>query len=334
MTSALAARPGRPITESVVRGFYAAAANPVLLAAILILSFVTLVVAVLSVVVLLLPVGFVAIRSLAGSFNARRPEEALRAATDAFEALTRSPGLIVLAVLVVTILLTALFVGISWVKAGAAGVLYEADRVAPPGAKRDAFRVDARTLFFAAARRLVGRFFWLLNVYALVVTFAALPFLVGLVLFAVSLAAGGERMALAVLAMLVGIPILLVGVVATQLTTYAAAREMVARDLPLLEAIGAGFTLLKRSLGRALGLYLLLIAAATGVGMVFAFPRMALGFAALMARRLAFFFRAADVLLLLLQTVVVGFVQLVATGSFLSLWGDPPPPAPPEPPAA
>lgn len=336
MTFAAAARPGRPIVESLLRGFLSAAANPVLLAAILILSFVTLAVVALSVVALLLPIGLVAVRSLAASWSARRPEDVLRALTEAIEALTRSPGLVALALVVVTVLLTALLAAVAYVRAGSAAVLYEADRRAPAGARREAFKVDARTLFFEAGRRLVGRFFWLLNVYALVVTFAALPFLVGLVLFVASLATG-DHMALGVMAMLVGIPVLVVGGVAAQLATYASAREMVARDVPLLEGIGAGLSLLKRTLGRSLALYLLVVAAAMAVGAVFAFPRMALTLASMMAHRIAVLFRAADVLLFLLQTVAIGFVQLVATGSFLSLWADVPapeaaPPAFPSPP--
>ena len=233
-----------------------------------------------------------------------------------------SPGLIVLALLAVLVGLLLLTALAAWIRAGVTGSLAEIDARASEGASLDAFRHPALgPLFFRCAGRLFGRFFALVNLYALVASFVFLLIVAPLVLAFVAVASG--RSALAVLAAVLFVVFVLVSVVLSigmRLVYLVAGRVLAVEGLDALAATGRAISLVKASFGRSLTLYFLTVGGAMAVGLAFVVPRMVLTFAAGWAN--AGFW--APVLVsgafILLQMGAALAFDLAVTGSFVALW--------------
>ena len=224
-----------------------------------------------------------------------------------------------LAVLAVLLLLTALA---AWVRAGVTGSLAEIDALAGDDAPLQAFRHPALgAAFFASASRLFGRFFALVNLYALVASFVVLLIVVPLVGAFAAVAA--RRSGLVVLFAVLFAVLVLVAIVlsiAMRLVYLVAGRVVAVEGLDALASTGRAISLVKESFGRAATLYLLTVGGAMAVGLAFVFPRIVLTFAAGWTNAGVWAPVLVSGAFILLQMGAGFAYDLAVTGAFVALW--------------
>ena len=311
--------PARPAPEAFRRGLSALVANPGLILAPL--AFAAVVVGAVAVPV------FVVLLGLAGfhrgfpriSDFARDAGSLLPRLWSFFEGLLAAPWALVgglLGLLVVLLLLTLLA---AYLRAGIVGSLVAIDAHAAENALLPAFRRPGLgAVFRESARRLFGRFFALVNLYALAVSSLVLLILlpIGLVVLAATGERGGLVMAATVLFVLF-LPLVIGGSVALRVLYLVSCRLAASDDVDALEAVARAVSLIRTSLSRVVLLYLLTLAAGFVSGFAFLVPRFALSF---FARRSLVLVFAGTGLLIAAQMLVSFAYDLVVTGSFVSLW--------------
>ncbi len=223
--------------------------------------------------------------------------------------------------LVIFLILTVLSVGVlalaAFVKAGLCGAFLAADQKAPPESRRPSEFKVSPGLFLETGRRYFSTFFWLLNLYVLVVSIPVSFFLVALLL----LVAGIIRenwIPGAVAVAVTGISTLVTGI-ASRLLLLAACREAVTGNNSMTHAVKGGIRGLRQTIGHSLAL-LCLTSALSGVfGAIFSLPRI--------------FFELASPgmpnlwiwggIFVFCQLVAYAAAELLQVASFLSLWNGP-----------
>jgi hypothetical protein len=311
--------PARPAPEAFRRGLSAVVANPGLILAPL--AFAAMAFGAIAVPVFLLILGL-------GGFHRRFPrisdfardaESLLPRLWSFFEDLMAAPFVLVGSLLCLLVLLFLLTVVAAYLRAGIVCSFVAIDAHAAEDALLPAFRRPGLwAVFRGSARRLFGRFFALVNIYALAVSFLVLLILLpfGLVV----LAAVGERSGFAVAAFVLFflfLPLVIGGAVALRVLYLVACRLAATDDVDALEAVARAVALIRASLSRVVLLYLLSLAAGFVSGLAFLVPRFAVSFFA--GRSLVLF--VAGTGLLLSAQMIVGFAyDLVVTGSFVALW--------------
>lgn len=250
--------------------------------------------------------------------------------------LLASPGAVLvalLAILVAILLLTALA---AWIRAGITGALAEIDARTAEDAPLAAFRHPSLgAAFFGSASRLFGRFFALVNLYALVASFIFLLVVAPLVFAVVAMASG--RSGLTVLFAVLFAAAVLVSVVlsiAMRVVYLAAGRVVAVEGLDALAATGRAIALVKESFGRSLTLYFLTVGGAMAVGLAFVFPRVVLTFAVGWAHSGVWAVFAVTAFFIALQIGAGLAYNLAVTGSFVALWPAQAAPAAPAGPSA
>ncbi|HQQ76995.1 MAG TPA: hypothetical protein PLB01_06540 [Thermoanaerobaculia bacterium] len=257
---------------------------------------------------------------------ARMAERGPGALSDLLEGLRgllfAAPGAVVLALLAVLVGLLLLTALAAWIRAGVTGSLAEIDRRAGEGAPLSAFRHPMLgPLFFGSAGRLFGGFFALVNLYALVASFAVLLIVLPLVGAFVAVEAG--RSGLVVLFALLFVVLALVGIVASaalRVVYLVAGRVLAIEGLDALAAAGRAIALVRASPGRAATLYLLTVGGAMAVGLAFVFPRIVLTFAAGWTDAGAWAPVLVSGAFILLQMGAGFAYDLSVTGAFVALW--------------
>ena len=263
-------------------------------------------------------------RAIAASAAAfRRGPAALPDFVDGLrDLLFASPGAVLLALLAVLAALLLLTALAAWVRAGVTGSLAEIDVLAGDDAPLQAFRHPALgAAFFASASRLFGRFFALVNLYALVASFVVLLIVLPLVGAFVAVTAGRPGL-VALFAVLFAVLVLVAIVlsIAMRVVYLVAGRVLAVEGLDALASTGRAISLVKESFGRSLTLYFLTVGGAMAVGLAFVFPRMVLTLAAgsLNAGIWAPMFVTAA--FIALQVGAGLAYDLAVTGSFVALW--------------
>ena len=210
----------------------------------------------------------------------------------------------------------------AWIRAGVTGSLAEIDARAAEGAPVDSFRHAAlRASFFASASRLFGRFFALVNLYALVASFVALLIVAPLVGAFVAAAAG--RSALVVLCAVLLAVLALVAIVlsiAMRVVYLVAGRVLAVEGLDALASTGRAISLVKESFGRSMTLYFLTVGGALAVGLAFVFPRVVLTLAADWSGAGVWAGLVVTAFFIVLQVGAGLAYDLAVTGSFVALW--------------
>ena len=327
-------RPGRRIGDALGRGVRAVIANPALCLAPLAQAAATLAAVVLTALAVLLPLGFAAVRTLRDTpWRAPfwRPDRLAKIA----ERLLASPlpllgGLA--ALLVFGTLLVALA---SYLKAGTVAVLIAADR-APERASRDAFSVeDIGHVFHEAGRRLFWPFFWLINLYALVLTLFLAVILLPVGILVAGIVRGSQGATLAGVGLLiVAVPVLFLASVAARLVYVSSARAIVSAGVEALEGLGRGIGRLKETAGRSVGLYFLTILIGMGLGALVSMPRVFLTFFGQSREGSPLAFLPLLFVLVGIETAVAAIYDLAVTGSFVALWSEEIPASDPLPPVS
>src|SRR5512140_1963930 len=312
--------PTRSAPAAFGRGVALVAANPGLLLAPLVFGgAVTAVFVAAGAGVLLLARS--AISSSAAAFR-RGPA----AFPDLFEGLRdlvlASPGVVLLALLAVLVALLLLPVLAAWLRAGVTGSLAEIDALAGADAPLQALRHPALgAAFFASASRLFGRFFALVNLYALVASFVVLLIVLPLVGALAAVAAG--RSGLVVLFAVLFAVLVLVAIVlsiAMRVVYLVAGRVLAVEELDALASTARAISLVRESLGRSLTLYFLTVGGAMAVGLAFVFPRMVLTIAAGSLEAGVWAPVLVSGAFVLLQIAAGLAYDLAVTGAFVALW--------------
>lgn len=307
---------GRGALESLESGFLVAAANPVLLIPALASGVVTLIGIALSILALALPLGFAFFRRLSALRFSDR-SDFLDLVSRLPEVLLDSPFLLIAALLFIALVALLVSLVLSFVNAGTAGVVVESHRVAAAFPSSLSFhRVQAWEIFLATGQKFVRRFFGLLNLYGLVLTF--LVFL-GVLSLAVLLFLGMRgSVLLGFLSLLATIPLLVAGAVSARLLNLAAARRIVAYDAALLDAVADAFSELRSAASQSL----LLFVGTAGFSLMAAVCLALSHFLAAFVIGEAFRpgLVALSLVLWLAQGVVFAFLRIVTTGSFFALW--------------
>ena len=311
---------GRLLT-SLRRGVLAVAANPALILAPFVLAVATLVGVLAGLGALLVPIVSLVTQGF-GWLRQGDREQLRKLPARILEALLLSPVLLVLSALVVLAVMVLLTILASYLNAGTAAVLVAADERAPAGIPaRSEFRVDVIDIFRRRGRELFGRFFGLLNLYGLaVVVLIGLMFL-ACVVMVVGVLQG--KLAVGLLLVFVTVPVVLVGSVVARLVNLAASRSRAAPESSVrsvLDSVASGLEDLRRTAGATAGLFLIWVAGTLSVAAIFSVPRLLLGFVLFDESGPRFGAIAADVILVLTEWLVFGFLQLAMTGSFFSLW--------------
>jgi hypothetical protein len=250
---------------------------------------------------------------------ARDAESALPALENVLESLLSAPFVLVGALLCLLVLLLLLTLVAAYLRAGIVGSLLAIDAHAAEHALLPAFRRPGLGVVFrGSARRLFGRFFALVNLYALALSFLVLLLFLplGLVFFAATAERGGLAMA-AVVLFLLFLPLVIGGSVALRVLYLVSCRLAAGDDVDALEAVARAVSLVRASLSRVVVLYLLSLAAGFVSGLAFIVPRFVLSFFA--GRSLALFLAGTGVLVAAQLLVSLAY-DLVVTGSFVSLW--------------
>jgi hypothetical protein len=311
--------PARPAPEAFRRGLSAVVANPGLILAPAGFAAVMVGVIMVPVLVLLIRVagfhrGFPRMSDFAGD-----AESALSRLESFFEGLLTAPFALVGGLLGVLLVLLLLTLVAAYLRAGIVGSLVAIDAHAEEEALLPAFR--RRGLwgdFRGSARRLFGRFFALVNLYALAISLLVL--LVLLPIGLVALGAAGERGGLVMAAFVLfflSLPFVIAGSVAFRVLYLVSCRLAATDDVDALEAVARAVSLVRASLSRVVVLYLLSLAAGFVTGFAFLVPRFAVSFFA--GRSLVLFF-AGTGFLIAAQMLVSFAYDLVVTGAFVSLW--------------
>jgi hypothetical protein len=311
--------PARPAPEAFRRGLSALVANPGLILAPL--TFAAAVLGGIAVPVFLLIMGLGGFhRGLPRISDFARDAEAVLPRLESFlEGLLAAPFVLIAGVLSLLVLLLLLTVVAAYLRAGIVGSLVAIDVHAVEDALLPAFRRPGLwAVFRGSARRLFGRFFALVNLYALAVSFLVLLILLpfGLVVLGAMSERGGLVMAAFVLFFLF-LPLAIGGAVALRVLYLVSCRLAATDDVDALEAVARGVSLIRASLSRVVLLYLLTLAAGFVSGFAFLVPRFALSF---FAGRSLVLFIAGTALLVTVQTLVSLAYDLAVTGAFVSLW--------------
>jgi hypothetical protein len=311
--------PARPAPEAFRRGLSALVANPGLILA-------PLAFAAVLVGAVLVPV-FVLLLGLAGfhrgfpriSDFARDAESLLPRIWSLLEGLLAAPWVLIGGLLCLLVILLFLTLVAAYLRAGIVGSLVEIDAHAAEDALLPAFRRPGLwAVFRGSARRLFGRFFALVNLYALAISCLVLLILlpIGLAVLAATRERGGFALAAFVLFFLF-LPLVIGGSIALRVLYLVSCRLAASDDVDALEAVARAVSLIRTSPSRVVLLYLLSIAFAFVSGFAFVVPRFALSFVA--ARSFVLFF-AGTGLLMAAQMLVSFAYDLVVTGAFVSLW--------------
>jgi hypothetical protein len=311
--------PARPAPEAFRRGLSALVANPGLILA-------PLTFAAVMVGAVLLPL-FLLLMGLAGfhrgfpriSDFARDAGSLVPRLESLFEGLLAAPFALVGGLLCLLVLLLLLTLVAAYLRAGIVGSLVAIDAHAAEDAFLPAFRRPRLwAVFNGSARRLFGRFFALVNLYALAVSCLVLLILLpfGLVVLAAAGGRGGVVMAAFVLFFLF-LPLVIGGAVALRVLYLVSCRLAASDDVDALEAVARAVSLIRTSLSRVVLLYLLTLAAGFVSAFAFLVPRFALSF---FAGRSFVLFIAGTGLLVTAQMLVSFAYDLAVTGAFVSLW--------------
>jgi hypothetical protein len=311
--------PARPAPEAFRRGLSAVVANPGLILAPL--AYAAAVIALVAAPILLLLLGFAGLhRGLPGvSAFSRDPATLLEPLESLAEGMLAAPFVLLGGLFVLLVLLLLLTAFAAWTRAGVTGSLLAIDAHAVDDAPLSAFRHPGLgSVFRASARRLFGRFFALVNLYGL-----ALSFLVLLLLLPIGLAvlaATSERGGFVVLAFalfLLILPLVIGGAVALRVLYLVACRLAASEDVDALEAFARAGSWTRASLSRAALLYLLSLGAGFVAGFAFLVPRFVLSLVA--GRSLVLFLTGTGVLVLAQMFVSLSY-DLAVTGAFVALW--------------
>ncbi len=309
----------RPAPDAFRRGLSAVVANPRLILAPTAFAAATL-------ASVFVPVFLLVLR-FAGSFSgfasgtslSRDPARLVEPLRDLLGGLLASPFVLLLgllALLAVLLLLTALA---AFVRAGVTGCLLAIDGDTPEGASLAAFhRPGLGAVFFSSARKNSGRFFALVNLYGLALSFVVLLVVlpIGLVVFA-GVSERGGLVALAVVLFLLFLPIAVGASIALRVLYLVACRLSASEDVDALEAVARAVSFTRASLSRAALLYLLTLAAGFVTGFAFVIPRFALS---IVAGRSLLVFAFGTGILLFAQILVGLAYDLAVSGAFVSLW--------------
>ena len=311
--------PARPAPEAFRRGLSALVSNPGLILAPL--AFAAAMVGAIVVPVLVLLLGVAGLHPGIPRISdfARDAESALPRLESFFGDLPAAPFALIAGLLCLLVLLLLLTVVAAYLRAGIVGSLVAIDAHAAEEALLPAFRRPGLwAVFRGSARRLFGRFFALVYLYALAISFLVLLILLPFVL--VVLAATGERGGFAMAAFvlfLLFLPLVIGGAVALRVLYLVSCRLAATDDVDGLEAVARAVALTRASLSRVVVLYLLTLAVGFVSGFAFLVPRFALSF---FAGRSLVLFVAGTGLLVATQLLVSLAYDLVVTGSFVSLW--------------
>jgi hypothetical protein len=254
-----------------------------------------------------------------------------------------APGLVLAGLVALLAALLVVTAAAAWVRAGVTGCLAEIDARAAEDAPLAAYRHPSLgEAFFAAAGRLFGAFFALVNLYALVASFVVLLIVAPLAGAFAAVAAGRSGL-LVVCGVLLAVFALVAIVlsVAMRVVYLVAGRALAVEGLDALAATGRAIELVKKSPGRTLTLYLLTVGGAMAVGLAFVFPRVFLTLAAGWTHAGVWAVFSVTAFFMVLQVGAGLAYDLAVTGSFVALWpangspaGSAGSSAPPEPPAS
>ena len=310
----------RPAPEAFRRGLSAVVANLGLILAPL--AFAAVVVAAIAAPVFALFLGFAGFHRGRGGMPAfsRDPATLLEPPLKSFfEGLLTSPFVILAGLFGLIVLLLLLTAFAAWVRAGVTGALLAIDARAVEDAPLSAFHhPELGSVFWESARRLFGRFFALVNLYGLALSFLVLLLFmpIGLAVFAATSERGGFVLAAFVLFLLV-LPVMIGGAVALRVLYLVACRLAATEDVDAFEAVARAASWVRASLSRVVLLYLLSLAAGFVSGFAFLVPRLTLS---LLPGHSVVLFFAGTGLLVLAQTLVSLAYDLTVTGAFVSLW--------------
>jgi hypothetical protein len=311
--------PARPAPEAFRRGLSALVANPGLILAPL--AFAAAAVGAVAVPVFVLLLGLAGLHRgfpRVSDFT-RDAESLLQRLGSFFEGLLAAPFLLLGSLLALLVLLLLLTLVAAYLRAGIVGSFLAIDAHAAENARLAAFRRPALwDVFRGSARRLFGRFFALVNLYALAISFLVLLILLpfGLVVLGTIREHGGF-VAAALVVFLLLLPLFIGGAVALRVLYLVSCRLAASDDVDALEAVARAVSLIRVSLSRVVLLYLLTLAAGFVSGFAFLVPRFALSFFA--GRSLFLFFTGTGVLMAA-QMLVSFAYDLAVTGAFVSLW--------------
>ena len=229
---------------------------------------------------------------------------------------------IALGVLASLLVWTAAFVVFCYFQGGLYGVLAEADRRTPRGADWRAFAVFSAGLFHRQGRRLVWRYFWLLNLFAVLFTLLALALLGGLGLLGVGLEraiAGGDPWRAGLLGGVgcAGALAFIVPSIALAIWMGVAQAEAAREGVEIGAATRRSLRVLFGRLPAVLGVFALAWVASMAVGSLLA-PLWLFGVAG-WARHGWLFPLGADVALAMLQWVLSGVVSLALAAVLVTL---------------
>lgn len=317
-------RPARPAPEAFRRGVSAVVANPGLILAPVAFAAVAIAAIAGPVFLLLARAGGIGLlhRSVESPGLLRDPAPLVNGLRDFIEGLLASPAVLLggLLGLLAALLLLTLFA--AYLRAGIFGALLAIDTHAVEGAALSAFRLAGlAAVFREAARRLFRRFFALVNLYALALSFLALllvlPACLGV--FAAASERGGWVAAAFVLFVLL-LPVVIGGSVGLRVLYLVACRVAASDEVDALEAVARAMSWTRASLSRVVLLYLLCLGASFVSGFAFIAPRFALS---LLSGRSAVLFIAGTGLLVVVQMLASIACDLAVTGSFVSLWPSP-----------
>jgi hypothetical protein len=204
----------------------------------------------------------------------------------------------------------------SFFMAGTYGVLAAADRQAPAGPPRDyrLFRTFSRRDFGGWGGRYLWRFFWFVNLYAVVLTLLLAVF----VALVVAAALGGRRWGTpAAFGIGCGGALPLVFLLVVVALWIALAQADLGRPgSGVLRASRRGLTVLGRRLGAVLLVFLLFVAGASALGVLF----LPLAFASEIGLREAFPARlAANLFIQVLQWLVSAAFNIALAGTLVAL---------------
>jgi len=309
----------RPAPEAFRRGLSAIVANPGLILAPV--AFALAVVASVAVSLIFLFLGFVGSFSGFGSgaWFSREPAQLFDRLRDSFEGLLAAPFVLVGGLLCLLVLLLLLTLFAAYLRAGITGCLLAIDAHAAEDAPLAAFRYPALgSIFWPSARRNYGRFFALVNLYGLALSFVMLLLVLplGLAVFAGVSEHGGVAALAFVLFLLVLAPALGASI-ALRVLYLVACRLAASEDVDALEAVGRAVTWTRASLSRTVVLYLLSLAAGVVSGFAFFAPRLALS----LVGDHSFVLFAVGTGAVVLAQMLVGFAyELSVSGGFVSLW--------------
>jgi hypothetical protein len=319
----------RPAPDAFRRGLSAVVANPGLILAPFVFAAVAF--AMIAIPAFALFLRFAGLHRGPGGMAAlsRDPAMLFEPLKSFAEGLPGSPFVILgglLSLLVLLFLLTALA---AWMRAGVTGALLAIDAHAIEDAPLLAFRhPNLGSVFWESARRLFGRFFALVNLYGLALSFLLLLIFlpIALAVFAATSERGGFVFAAIVLFLLV-LPVMIGGAVALRVLYLVACRLAVSEDVDALEAVARAVSWVRASLSRVVLLYLLTLAAGFVSGFAFLIPRLTLS---LLSGRSVVLFFAGTAVLVLAQMLVSFAYDLTVSAAFVSLWpaardGDAPP---------